>query len=84
MHYVYVLLLSNRQLYAGRSGDLRRRVSEHESGKVKSTEHRRPLRLIFYEAFASRTDAVRRERYFKTSSGKATLQLMLKYFFEDL
>jgi len=78
MYYVYILLLGNNQLYAGRTDDLRRRVLEHTNGKVSATSKRRPLQLVFYEAFLDKRDAIRRERYFKTSKGKSTLQLMLR------
>jgi putative endonuclease len=49
-------------------------------GKNVSTKNRRPLELIFYEAFPNKFDALRRESYFKTSKGKATLKQMLKEF----
>jgi len=78
MHYSYILLLSNSQLYAGETDNLRRRFGEHINGKVTSTKHRRPLKLVFYEAFTAKTDAIRREKYFKTSKGKSTLKLMLR------
>jgi len=38
------------------------------------------LELIFYEAFPTKTDALRRESYFKTTKGKVTLRQMLKGF----
>ena len=44
--YVYILLLGNKQLYAGFTTDLDRRISEHRAGKVASTRTRGPLRLI--------------------------------------
>jgi len=78
MYYAYILLLANKQLYAGSTSDLRRRQQEHQQGHVQSTRHKRPVKLIFYEAFAAKADAVRRELYFKTSKGKSTLQLMLR------
>lgn len=79
MHYVYVLQsLKDLFLYIGRTDDLKRRMKEHVEGKVDATKHRRPLELKFYEAFYSKKDAVRRERYFKTSKGKSTLQMMLR------
>lgn len=34
--------------------------------------------LVFYEAFAAKQDAVRREKYLKSTKGKRTLKLMLK------
>lgn len=79
MYYVYVLQSTkDGKRYIGRSDDLRRRMTEHEGGKVASTKHRRPIKLIFYEAFSAREDAIRRERYFKTSKGKSTLDIMLR------
>lgn len=35
-------------------------------------------KLIFYEAFQSSKDAIRRERYLKSTKGKTTLRLMLR------
>ena len=79
MYYVYVLLsLKDKKLYIGYTTDLRKRFSEHKQGKVKSTRSRRPLKLIFYEAYKSNEDAKRREQYFKTSKGKSTLYIMLR------
>jgi predicted GIY-YIG superfamily endonuclease len=36
------------------------------------------MRLIFYEAFVEKSDAVRREDYLKTTKGKSTLRMMLR------
>ena len=84
MFYVYVLRLSNSQFYVGRSDDLRRRFHEHMQGKVKSTQKRRPLSLVFYEAFILKEDGIRRERYFKTSKGKSTIRIMLQSYLSGL
>ena len=51
---------------------------EHQKGFVPSTEFRIPFELLYYEAHPSLVDAKRREMYFKTSKGKATLRLMLR------
>jgi predicted GIY-YIG superfamily endonuclease len=39
-HYVYILLLSNRQLYTGCTSDLKRRIQEHQGGHVAFTSQR--------------------------------------------
>ncbi len=79
MYYVYVLLsLEDNKFYVGFTSDLERRLKEHNSGKNTSTKSRLPLELIYYEAHLSKTDAARRERYFKTSKGKSTLKQMLR------
>lgn len=65
-------------MYMGRSDDLKRRITEHNTGKVKATKNRRPLELIFYEAFKSKQDAIRREQYFKTGKGKSSIKQTLR------
>jgi len=78
MHYVYILLLSNRQLYTGRTDNIRRRILEHKNGKVKSTSVRLPLRLIHYESYLVKSDAVRREKFLKTTEGKRLLRQQIR------
>ena len=77
-YYVYVLLLNSGQLYVGVTANLRRRYREHRRGKVASTRLRRPLELIYFEAYLRKSDAERRERYLKTTKGKRALRLQLK------
>jgi putative endonuclease len=67
MNYAYVLLSQqDGRFYLGSTGDLRARLQKHSSGVVRSTAHRRPLRLIYYAGCLSIDDARRRERYLKT------------------
>ncbi len=70
MYYVYVLKsLKDGNLYTGVTANLRRRLREHNTGKTKSLRARRPLRLVFTEAYPSRRQALARERFFKTPAG---------------
>ncbi len=79
MYYVYVLRSEkDSNLYTGFTSDLKRRFQEHNSGEVASTKHRTPLQLIYYEASRNRSDALRREKYLKTSYGKRYLKHRLK------
>lgn len=79
-HYAYVLKsLKDGKNYIGYTTNLVRRYSEHQQGKNISTAKRRPLELIFYEAFRSKEDALRREGYLKTTKGK----VMLKEYLSD-
>jgi putative endonuclease len=79
MFYVYVLH-SDRDglLYTGATGDLKERVEQHNSGRVISTKGRLPVRLVYYEACLSQTDAFRREKYLKSGPGKRYLRNRLK------
>ena len=79
MHIIYILYNSvENKFYVGYTTNLIRRIKEHTLGKVVSTR-KKNKHLIFYEVFVNIKDARRREKYFKTTKGKRTLRLMLKY-----
>lgn len=78
MYYVYVLR-GPKQFYIGSTGDLRRRVLEHQKGESLATKNRGPWKLIYYEASESKSDALIRERYLKTAWGKRYLKLRIKH-----
>lgn len=84
MYYVYVLLQNNRNLYTGQSEDLKRRIGEHQNGKVASTKYNLPIKLILYEAYLFKEDAVRREVYLKSSDGKRDIKRQLSFAFHNL
>ena len=69
MHYVYVLKsVILGKLYVGQTNDLKRRFDEHNDGKNISTKHKAPFKLVYYEAYKSRSDAVYREKQLKKHS----------------
>ncbi|MCL6096878.1 MAG: GIY-YIG nuclease family protein [Patescibacteria group bacterium] len=79
MYFLYVLKSKkDNKFYTGYTNNLKRRFQEHQQGKVRSTNPRRPFELIFYEAFKSRIDAKRREKYLKTSKGKSSLKQIIR------
>ncbi len=66
MFYVYVLKSrKDDNLYIGSTNDLKRRILENNEGKVFSTKLRKPLILIYYEAYRAETDARTREQQLK-------------------
>jgi putative endonuclease len=71
MWYVYLLELSNGDIYVGSTPDLRARLETHQNGHVPSTKPYRPIRLRAYVAVEIEGKARALERYFKTGSGKA-------------
>ena len=75
MHYVYILKSQkDNKIYTGYTDNLENRIEEHNSGKVKSTSSRLPLKLVYYEAYQNKKDAQAREKYLK-GGGKAKLDL---------
>lgn len=86
MKFYYVYILHNPPknfIYIGYSENLKQRISEHNEGKVKSTKAYLPLNLIFYEAYPTKNDAKRREKYLKSNKGRTTLMTMLKDYFNS-
>ena len=62
MNYVYLLRCSDDTLYCGWTTDLEKRVAAHNSGTgAKYTRSRRPVELVYYEAYESRSEALGRE-----------------------
>jgi putative endonuclease len=81
MFYTYVLeSQKDGRWYSGFTKDLRKRFMEHGRGKVASTKRRGPFILIYYEACINASDAVAREKYFKTGMGKRFLRNRMKRF----
>jgi len=67
--YVYVLRSKkDGRSYIGSTTDLKRRFSEHQTGKVVSTKNRVPFELIYYESYKAERDARLREASLKLKS----------------
>lgn len=85
MFYTYVLFSHrDRRLYIGFTANLERRFEDHLCGRVESTRDRRPLELIYYEAYPSAVEAERRESYLKGGNGREVLKEQLRLTFERL
>jgi len=79
MYYVYILIsLLDRKLYIGSTPDLKARIDKHEKGFVKATRNRLPIKLIYYEAYTSKIDAMKREKYLKGGKGHDELKVLLE------
>ena len=79
MYYVYVLKSDkDRKMYVGATQDLKKRLSMHNAGKINSTKLRKPLKLVYYEAFSDKGDAFAREQWCKTGWGRNQLRKMLR------
>lgn len=70
MYFVYILQCHDQSLYTGITTDLDRRVKEHNSSKLgaKYTKARRPVKLVYSQQFANRSDASKEESRIKKLS----------------
>lgn len=66
MHYVYVIKSINFDFtYIGQTDDLKSRLPQHNAGKEISTKAYAPFKLVYYEAYANKKDALIREKKLK-------------------
>ena len=62
MNYTYILKCSDGSLYTGWTNDLEKRIAAHNAVKgAKYTKSRRPVILVYYEAFETKEEAMQRE-----------------------
>jgi putative endonuclease len=54
--------------------DLAKRLKEHNSGKTKSNKAFIPWEIIYTEEFNSQEEALKREKYLKSGSGREFLK----------
>lgn len=77
MYYTYILECADRTLYCGYTTDLRRRLSEHNSGTgAKYTRARLPVKLAYYEEFSELSPALKRECEIKKLTRAEKLNLI--------
>jgi putative endonuclease len=75
MYTVYVLRnKSTGRFYTGSTSDSGRRLAEHNPSLSTSTKNRGPWELVYFEDYATRSEAMRREREFKTGKGRDELK----------
>jgi len=75
MYSTYILLsIKDRRTYVGYSSNLKERLHKHNTGQVKSTKYRRPLKLLLSENFKTAQEAKKRELWWKSGAGRRKLK----------
>lgn len=76
-YWLYILRCGDGTLYTGITGDVERRLAVHQSGKgAKYTRGRGPLTVVYREACADKSAALRREAAVKRLSRAEKLALI--------
>jgi putative endonuclease len=76
--YVYILQsLKDFSFYVGQCDDLDRRMSKHFDGMSKYTSGKRPLRLVYFEVYGSRKEALERERQIKNKKSRKYIESLM-------
>ncbi|MBP6856293.1 MAG: GIY-YIG nuclease family protein [Candidatus Pacebacteria bacterium] len=72
MYYSYIIQSKkDNTFYYGHTDDLKKRLSEHNSGYSKYTSSKLPYVIVWYGAFVEKQKAIDFEKYLKSSSGHA-------------
>lgn len=81
LYYVYVLQSQrDKNFYIGFTTNLRNRVNDHNSGWNISTRYRKPLKLIYFEGYLNKRDALGREKFLKSGSGMRYIKKQMRHY----
>ena len=78
MNYTYMVKCADGTLYTGWTNCVEKRLKAHNEGKAgaKYTRAKRPVELVYYEGYATKEEAMRREYAIKQLTRKEKLKLM--------
>ncbi|OYD17552.1 hypothetical protein CH333_00500 [candidate division WOR-3 bacterium JGI_Cruoil_03_44_89] len=78
-YYVYVLKsIKDGWLYVGQTSNLQKRLLCHNQGGVRSTKGKGPFKIAYVEEYNTRSEAIRRERFFKSPQGGILKRKLVK------
>ena len=79
MYEVYILQSEkNGRYYIGSTNDIERRLTEHNSGKTKSLQYLRPLKIVFQKAYSSQQLAVQMEQKLKKLKSRKIIEKIIQ------
>ena len=78
-YYVYILQsLKDSKYYIGETPNVQKRLLFHNSGYQRSTKSRIPFRLVMFEEYPNRIEALKREKQIKSWKGGRAFKLLIK------
>ena len=85
MYYTYILLCKDSKngrikFYVGSTEDLRKRLTEHKNGKIKTTKSFDIIELVYYEASLNKKDTKIRELQLKTGFGRGYIKRRIESY----
>ncbi|WP_196594422.1 GIY-YIG nuclease family protein [Pectinatus sottacetonis] len=74
--YTYLLCCNDGSFYAGWTNNLQKRIAVHNKGKgARYTRVRLPVKLVYYEIYTTKIEAMRREYAIKQLKHMEKLKL---------
>lgn len=79
-NYIYIVQCRDGSLYTGWTNDLKKRIQAHNAGKgARYTKGRGPVTLVYWEAFSTKKEAMRREYEIKRMARTDKIQLIRSF-----
>lgn len=79
MFYVYLLQSDvDSSFYVGYTENLEQRLKQHNSGESKYTSRKVPWKLVYFENFETKSEALKRECFLKKQRNKDFYQRLVK------
>ena len=76
-YFVYILKCSDDSFYTGSTQDIEKRILRHTAGRgAKYLRGKLPIRLVYSEDFATRSEAMKRELEIKKLKREGKIQLI--------
>ena len=72
--FVYMITSEEGLTYTGITHNIEKRLAEHNEGRSTYTKRGTNWRIAYQEEFETRTEARKREKYFKNNAGKEWLR----------
>jgi putative endonuclease len=70
MYYVCIIQsVQTKKFYTGSTPNVQKRLKKHNTGFTKSTKSYRPYKLVYWEEFATKSEAIRKEKQIKRYKG---------------
>jgi putative endonuclease len=77
VNYVYILECGDGSLYTGWTNDLKHRIKMHEEGNgAKYTRAHLPVKLVYFEKFEDKSEALKREYAIKQLTRNEKLMIV--------
>ena len=78
MNYTYIVECADGTLYTGWTTNVQKRVKAHNEEKsgAKYTKAKIPVKLVYYEGYETKEEAMRREYAIKQLTRKQKLELI--------
>ena len=81
-YFTYILQSEkDGSYYIGQTEDIEKRLEDHNLGISKYTSRRNPWKLVYYEVFGTREEAIKREGFLKRQRNRDFYKKLIENWF---